>query len=246
MTINQLDKDIDWAKQYDYYEVELRDGYRTISRTQNESHFEMLKGKAKSYLTKDKVFCEIGFSAGLTLRYALKYFGKVYGLDISPKNVEFTKEELIEEGYSGFELYTSDLLKFDKRFENKFDVISFIHGLEHFKDDDYKLILSNIKNYLRPDGIFTGALPYKNKFNYRMCPACDRVFEIDGHVSSHDIDSLSSIFNENGFKIVHIDNFNLRYALSHGSIMKRAYRFIVYFLFKRRSATQIEYIVKTG
>jgi cyclopropane fatty-acyl-phospholipid synthase-like methyltransferase len=240
--INQLSNtDHNWSKLYDFYEIEMREVYKTISKPQNESHFEMLRTRASKYLSNDKIFCEIGFSAGLTLRLVSPYFKKVYGLDISPKNIEFTKHELNEEGYTDIELYTSDLMKFDSRFIQKFDVISFIHGLEHFSQDDYPIILSNIKEYLLPNGIFTGALPYKNRFNYRMCPNCNTVFEIDGHVSSHDENSLKQIFEKNGFKTLFIDHFNLRYALKKGSFIKRLFKF-AYYLLKYRPVSQIEFI----
>lgn len=36
-------RDVDWAKQYDYYEIEMREMYKTLSKPQNDSHFEMLK-----------------------------------------------------------------------------------------------------------------------------------------------------------------------------------------------------------
>src|SRR4030042_352399 len=241
---NVTNKTIDLAKLYDYYEVELRDMYRTISKPQNESHFKMLQSKGEKYFRQDKVFCEIGFSAGLTLRYALNHFSKVYGLDISPKNVEFTKNELKNEGYNNFELYFSDLMKFDPVFENKFDIISFINGLEHFTDSDYSIILSNIKRYLRPGGIFTGALPFKNRFNYRMCPECNHVFETDGHVSSHDLNSLEGVFLKNDFEIIHLDNFNFKYTLSSGSVLRRVYRFLSHYLLLKPSTNQIEFIVK--
>ena len=131
---------VDWGKHYDHFEIEMREMYKTISEPQNKSHFEMLKQNAKQYLKADKVFCEIGFGAGLTLRYASKYFKKVYGLDISKRNVEYSREEFTKENIDNIELYFSDLMKFDKDFESKFDVISFIHGLEHFSKDDYKII----------------------------------------------------------------------------------------------------------
>ena len=87
-------KDVDWVRLYDFYEVEMREVYQTVSKPKNESHYEMIKSKlGNRYLNKSKVFCEIGFSAGLTLRYALKHFGMVYGLDISPQNVELTTKD---------------------------------------------------------------------------------------------------------------------------------------------------------
>ena len=237
-------KDVDWAKQYDFYEVEFRNMYGTVSKPQNDSHYEMLKWKGAKFLKKDKVFCEIGFSAGLTLRYALKHFGTVYGLDISPKNVEFTENELRKEGYTNFQLYTFDLMKFDERFENKFDVISFIHGLEHFNGDDYLLVFNNIKKYLKPNGVFTGALPFNLPFTYRMCPHCNHVFEIDGHISIHDIDSLKKVFEENNFEVLHLDNFNLKYSLKQGNVLKTLYMLFNYYLLRKHSSSQLEFIVK--
>jgi cyclopropane fatty-acyl-phospholipid synthase-like methyltransferase len=239
-------KDVALSVQYDYYEVEMRHIYMTVSKPQNDSHFLMLQSKGKKFLERSKAFCEIGFSAGLTLRLALKNFDKVYGFDISPRNVEFTRKELKDEGFSNFELYTSDLMVFDQRFENMFDIISFIHGLEHFSEKDYPVIMNNIKKYLKPMGIFTGALPFKNQFNFRMCPVCEHVFEIDGHISSHNINTIRKVFSDNGFQIIHLDNFNLSYAISYGPLLKRAYRFFVYYLLKHRANTQIEFIVQAS
>lgn len=236
-------KDIDWAKHYDYYEVELRDLYQTYSKPLNDSHFEMLKNKGIRFLSKDKTFCEIGFSAGLTLRKALKYFGEVYGLDISPKNVELTTKELTDEGYSNFELYVSDLMQYDGRLENKFDVISFIHGLEHFTSSDYPVIFENIKRYLKPGGIFTGALPNNKQFSYRMCPNCNHVFEIDGHVSIHNVNSLNKLFTENGLSIIHLADFNLKFILKGKNLIRRMYIIISYLLFRKHPPCQLEYIV---
>ncbi|MBN3035053.1 MAG: class I SAM-dependent methyltransferase [Bacteroidales bacterium] len=247
--VQQSNRDTDWAAHYDYYEVELRDMYKTVSRRQNESHFEMLKHRGASFMGKDKSFCEIGFSAGLTLRLAHKYFGKITGLDISPRNVDYTARELESEGYSGIELYVSNLMDYDERFENCFDVISFIHGLEHFSSDDYPLVFENIKRYLKPGGVFTGALPFRNTFKFRMCPKCNHVFEIDGHVSSHDIQSLTRLFRDHGFDIIYIGNYNIHYSAKQGSIIRRAFKLLYFFLFiyllKKPIKNQIEYIVKS-
>jgi cyclopropane fatty-acyl-phospholipid synthase-like methyltransferase len=236
--------DVNWAKMYDFYELEMRNIYRTVSKPQNDSHYEMLKDKGAKFLSKNNTFCEIGFSAGLTLRHALNHFGHVYGLDISPKNVELTAKELDSEGFSNFELYTSDLMVFDERFNNKFDVISYIHGLEHFTTDDYPVIFKNIKKYLKSNGVFTGALPFNNQFKYLMCPNCSHVFEADGHVSTHDKTSLKKLFEDNGFEIIHLDNFNMKYALSRGSSLKRIYRFVMYGILGKQSNAQLEYIVR--
>jgi len=79
-----------------------------------------------------------------------------------------------------------------------------------------------------------------------MCPNCNHVFEIDGHVSSHDLKSLKEIFLVNGFEILYLDNFNFKYALKYGSLVKKLYRIIFYYLLKHRSKYQIEFIVKVS
>ena len=61
-------------------------------------------------MNKDLIFAEIGFGSGLTLRHAANYFKKVYGLDISPKNIDVTNKELKDAGYTNIECITFDIM----------------------------------------------------------------------------------------------------------------------------------------
>jgi cyclopropane fatty-acyl-phospholipid synthase-like methyltransferase len=238
-------RDVDWGKLYDYYEVEMREMYRTVSKPQNDSHFEMLKHHLRKYLSKSKIFAEIGFSAGLTLRYASRYFKMVYGLDISSRNVEYTRNELLSEGYQNIELFATDIMKKEERFKNKFDVISFIHGLEHFSDGDYPILFENIKYYLRDNGVFTGALPYNSNFNFRICPKCEHVFEIDGHISKHNLATLRKLFEENNFEILYLSNFNIHYYRKEHDFFRFTYRFLNNLIFRKNpGGGQLEYVVR--
>jgi cyclopropane fatty-acyl-phospholipid synthase-like methyltransferase len=242
--ITHSNKDVDWASHYDYYEVELRDIYRTVSKPQNDSHFEMVKQYLRNYLNKGKIFAEIGFSAGLTIRSASPYFKKVFGLDISPRNVEFTKDELAKEGFTNIELHTLDILKYDENCKGKFDVISFIHGLEHFSETDYPKLFENIKYYLNEGGVFTGALPNNLDPTYRMCPNCGHHFEIDGHLAKHTIETLKELFSRNGFEILYLNNFNFQYYRKSKGVLKYLYKLIMYKILKKQANGQLEYIVK--
>lgn len=239
-------RDEDWGKLYDYYEVEMREVYRTVSKPQNDSHFLLLKNLALKYLSENAVFCEIGFSAGITLRYAAGLFTEVYGLDISARNVEFTREELDREGYQNIRLFQLDLMNRNKRFHEKFNILSLIHGLEHFSDNDYPVIFENIRYYLKEGGLFTGALPYKGRFNYRMCPKCHHVFEVDGHVSSHDKASLTSLFRKHNFDILYLGNFNRYYNRRQKNFVRRSYRYLRHGVLGIESNDQLEFIVKPG
>ena len=173
------------------------------------------------------------------------YFKKVYGLDISPKNVEYTINELQREGYNNIECHIADIMNKEEAFKNKFDVISFVHGLEHFSDDDYPVLFENIKYYLKKDGVFTGALPNDQNFTYRMCPNCNNVFEIDGHISTHNKESLEKLFLVNNFKILYLNDFNIYHYKKYKGFNRFIYRMFLSKVLKRNiSGSQLEYIVK--
>lgn len=241
---NISNQDSNWAKQYDYYETIFRENYNVISKPQNDSHFEMVKSHLKNYLNKDLIFAEIGFGSGLTLRHAANYFKKVYGLDISPKNVDFTNKELRDEGYTNIKCMTFDIMKLNEDFKNKFDVITFIHGLEHFSETDYPILFANIKYYLTANGVFTGALPNDLPFTYRMCPKCNEVFEIDGHLSRHTKASLEKLFGENNFEIMHLNDFNIIYYIKNKGLIKTLYHLLRKKLLSKKINYQLEFIVK--
>lgn len=133
MKNNSSNKNTDWGFIYDYYEVENRKMYLEQAIVQNISHFEMLRNQLKFLLNKNKIFAEIGFGAGITLRLMSPYFQEVYGLDISKKNVDLTRKEVEQEGYKNIRIDYLDIMKYDKKYDNKFDVISFIHGWNIFQ-----------------------------------------------------------------------------------------------------------------
>jgi cyclopropane fatty-acyl-phospholipid synthase-like methyltransferase len=135
-------------------------------------------------------------------------------------------------------------MTYDEKYKESFDVISFIHGLEHFGSTDYPVLFDNIKNYLTEDGIFTGALPYKLPFNFRMCPHCNSTFEIDGHISSHDLESIRKEFLNNGFKIIHLSKFNKHYYLKTEGYLKYVYKILRSNFKNEELYNQIEFIVQ--
>ena len=79
-----------------------------------------------------------------------------------------------------------------------------------------------------------------------MCPNCNHVFEIDGHVSSHNVQSLRKVFGDNGFDIIYLNNFNYKYAIKkQRNLTRKILIYIYHGLFgKHLNNGQIEYIVK--
>lgn len=241
---NKSSKDTNWAKLYDVYEIEFRENYQLLSKFQNDSHWVMLENFIKKTSFPTKRFSKFGFGAGLTLRYASKIFDEVYGFDISPKNVEKTNNELLSEGYKNIKLFCQDILEKNKEFENYFDVISFIHGIEHFSDDDYPILFENIKFYLKKGGIFSGALPNKLPFTFRICPNCNHKFEIDGHLSIFDKTKLKNLFELYDLKVIKISDFNYSYYFKFRGLTKTLYHLFINKILKKDSKYQLEFIVE--
>ncbi len=218
--MSNSNKHDDWAKIYDIYETKYRNVYKTDAFHQNDMHSTTLEHFFKKKLFTSESFCEIGFGAGITLRRMSKIFKKVYGIDISLENVLTTQAELKSEGFTNIELFHQDILKFDQRFINKFNVITYIHGLEHFSEKDYPEFFSNIRQYLIDDGFFTGALPFELPLRFRICPNCGNEFEIDGHLSVHSIESIKKLLETNKFKIIYLSNFNKFQYIKNKGIVK--------------------------
>lgn len=102
-----------WAKIYDYYEIENRDMYNNVANYQNDSHFIMLKNYIKINKLELDAFAEIGFGSGITLKKALKLFNECYGFDISPKNIDFSKKEFKKLGINNVSFLKRNILDFD-------------------------------------------------------------------------------------------------------------------------------------
>jgi hypothetical protein len=123
-------------------------------------------------------------------------------------------------------------------------VISFIHDLEHFSNNDYSILFEYIKYYLNTVVVFTGALPNNLRFNHRICPECGHKFEIDGHLSRHTKETLINLFNTYDFEIIHLNDFNYHYYKKHQGIFKYFYRILTHKILNVPQKGQLEYIVK--
>ena len=87
------------------------------------------------------------------------------------------------------------------------------HVLEHFTDDQVRLVLGNVRQSLCPNGMVGGAVPCKQDLllTQRMCPNCGEIFEIDGHKQSFDEMRLLHFFTQSGFRVVKLN------TIMHGS-----------------------------
>lgn len=181
---------------------------------------------------------------GVFLRLVSEYYKIIVGLDISEKNIEFSKNEFSIEKIKNIEFIKYNLMDSYSLVE-EYEVIALIHGLEHFSNDDYPIIFKNIRKMLKQGGYFIGALPYELPMTYRICPNCYFKHEIDGHLTKHNLESLSKLAAINNFEIIHLNKFSKYYTeYSKGKLvyfLKKIYSIINK---KYDAHNQIEFIFK--
>ena len=97
---------------------------------------------------------------------------------------------------------------------------------------------------MKKGGIFSGALPNDLPLKFRICPNCNHVFEIDGHLSSFDKNKLRNLFDIYGFNVIKISDFNYSYYFKFKGLTKTFYRLFVNNVLKKNSKYQLEFIVQ--
>ncbi|MBN1971017.1 MAG: methyltransferase domain-containing protein [Candidatus Delongbacteria bacterium] len=143
---------------------------------------------------------EIGCGSGANSQY-LKPYRSFHGVDFSCELIEFAKRNYSDDKTS-FE--SSDLKNFSS--EKKYDIILCIGVIHHL--DEIKLVLDNVKLYLKNDGIFLILEPSSSNFIIQF----SRYFrkKVDRTYSDQQIyfsrKELSEILNNSHFNLVKIKN----------------------------------------
>ncbi|MBN2669267.1 MAG: class I SAM-dependent methyltransferase [Bacteroidales bacterium] len=224
-----------------YYQVEQRDLYGKRAG-KNDPTYHLVKYLLKHQLIKDDNILEIGFGSGITLQALSGFFKSVSGADISPKNVEVTREEFEQKGIKNADFFVFDLAE-TKQFDKKYDTIMLSHVLEHFTEDELKIVVPNIIALLKPGGKLIGAVPYKLKFTYKVCPKCGEEFELDGHQIKYDFDVFRQNFLHFGFEEELIRSHNFDFNARYDWFLKRIARKL-YYNYKGEPSSQLEFCLK--
>jgi SAM-dependent methyltransferase len=135
-------------------------------------------------------FLEIGFgNDSLFRRLGNKY--KVYGIDIS----EFAVDSM-QKKYGTQNFVVCDISRAKIPFECRFDVICSINTIEHL--EDYEFGLTNIRDALKPDGIFVVHLPTcSNPISHYQY---EQFYNVPEHVYRPSYRELTETFKALGFQ----------------------------------------------
>lgn len=91
-----------------------------------------------------------------------------------------------------------------------FDKVIMTEVLEHLPNDVLNATLDEVRRVLKPDGEFTGTVPYREDLQYNkvFCPHCQLQFHRWGHYQSFDGTSLSVLLKQHGFRVKRIYTYS--------------------------------------
>ena len=147
----------------------------------------------KKYLKGDKnVILDGGCGTGAGM-FFLSKLGRVYGVDLSPRAVEFCKERGLKTVKLG------DISRLPYR-DNYFDLVCLMDVIEHIEKD--RLAIKEARRVLKPGGIILVTMPalpfiYSNHDKEQ------------GHFRRYSKKELDRLFKNSGFKNLKITYFNI-------------------------------------
>ncbi len=145
----------------------------------------------------NKNLLEIGFGYGYFIEKLSNNF-KCFGIDYSPKIVEFAKNR-----FESKKINISQQNIENTNFEdNYFDVIIAVEVIEHLPDSVLNNGIKEVKRILKPGGVFIGSVPADEylKKETVFCPYCKKSFHKVGHQNSFSKENLKNLFKKDNFQ----------------------------------------------
>ncbi len=232
--INKTNKPEIW----DIYQSESREVYAGKAG-KNDPTYYYIKDLLKERKIKKNDLIEIGFGNGKTLAMLALVFDRVCGADISPKNIDITKKEFLENKITNVDFMVFDLMN-ENDVSKKYDIVVVNHVLEHFRPDELVEVVKNLKNLLKQGGKVVGAVPHRLPMTYRICPQCGHSFEQDGHQVSYSANEFETAFKKLGFNKVETRLYNFSFLSRNDNLIKKWVR-MFYYSFTKKPVMQIEF-----
>ncbi|HBX50591.1 MAG: hypothetical protein A2W98_01190 [Bacteroidetes bacterium GWF2_33_38] len=208
--------------EWDFYQSHYRDNYSSKSGWNDPSLF-FVKDLIRLNHINTNSLLEIGYGDGKTLQSFSKIFKQVSGADISPKNIEITEKEFGNLKITNADFFVFDLMESvsDNRL---FDNVLLSHVIEHFTQEELKIVIPNLLKKIKPGGKLIGAVPYKLPFNFRYCPHCQSKFELDGHQIIYDENIIRETFKQYELKEILVRNYNFSFYSRNDNLIKKQIR----------------------
>jgi len=192
------------SKLYD----ELHSCWGSFCRSGEPEEYEKLRiGRIQEYLGKKELsLLEIGSGVGYFLNYAKRMgWGRIVGIEISMKAVEFAKKSGLNEIYCG------DFLEVDLP-PQKFDLIYCNHVLEHLPYPDR--VLEKCRKFMKENSLLVMEVPYEFRnlgyFYYSLFRKKNliEIYEKPvGHIYFFSPRTIKRLLRKSGFRIIKFSCF---------------------------------------
>jgi 2-polyprenyl-3-methyl-5-hydroxy-6-metoxy-1,4-benzoquinol methylase len=155
---------------------------------------------------------DIGCATGQFLGFMSKHGWKSTGIEPDEK----TRERAISE--FGLQVYPEEQLYVLRK--SSFDIITMWHVLEHVSDLNDRL--EQIRNLLKPDGIFIVAVPNSNSYDAKKYGIHWAGYDLPRHLYHFTKEDIKTLMEKYGFKIVKI--FPMRFDAFYVSLLSEKYK----------------------
>jgi 2-polyprenyl-3-methyl-5-hydroxy-6-metoxy-1,4-benzoquinol methylase len=119
----------------------------------------------------------------------------VYGLDLNQEAINVANETKLKFPEYNIEFICDNILNFNNQM--MFDTIISFHTIEHIYPEDIDLILQKFYKILKNNGYFITSIPYEKSYDNGI-----------HHVAFYNENSLSELFENNGFETIECLNDN--------------------------------------
>lgn len=150
----------------------------------NHRHLRIQRWLEKFGLQRDDKVLEVGCGIGTVTELILRYLsskGSLYGVDISPKNIELSKQRLNK--YANARLEVIDLT--EHVLDEQFDVITLPDVIEHIPLELHKTLFLNLSKMLKEKGFIFVHIPDPNYLQWAVDKGIDGLQIIDQPIHSN-------------------------------------------------------------
>lgn len=144
----------------DNYKAKVIEKYadgREVGRAERSGAFGMeflyTKKAIDPYISEDKRVIEIGCGGGYYLMNYAPRCKEYIGVDLSPVNIEITKEQIAGSGYQNADAQVGDATNLTQIPDQSFDVVLCLGPLYHLKREDWAKCIAECKRICKDDGV---------------------------------------------------------------------------------------------
>ena len=154
---------------------------------------------------------DYGCGPGYLIEHLLSAGAQVTGLEYSTNSVE-----AVERRYKGHPSWKGCKLAsgegMDASWDQNFDVVCCIETLEHLPDDQLRIVLAQIREYLKPGGVALFTTPHQEDLEANMvcCPECGAMFHRWQHIRRWTAETLKTKLETSGFTPVFIEGISFQ------------------------------------